>query len=426
MRSLLGSLINRSPVPYTDMRRPWYASGSWGRSDQRGHMNAMSASATLFSIINRTSTATAKQEWHLHKPGAPADVCDECEQEGVLLVPKHPALVVLNRPNDFYTRQELVESVQQHVDLTGEGWVIISRIGRMPAELWPARPDRMVVVTDPRDFILGYLYVGPDGREMPLRRQDVMSIRMPNPMDPYRGMGAVQTIMAQIEGNQMSAEWNTNFFRNGARPGGIVKLRRGMNDREFNQLVERFNLNHKGPANANRTAFLEEGDWIDPKPMTVADMQFTETANLNRDTVLLAFGGSKFDVGVLEDVNKASATAAKNNFGERMTVPRLDRWAGMFDNDFLPQFPGTDGYQLVYCSPVQSDRDEDRADKLTSAQVFQILINSRVDPVQAAEVAGLPPLDVGPEPAPVVMAPRPAPLDPAEPDADPAAEPVPA
>jgi len=298
----------------------------------------------------------------------------------------------------------------------------------MISELWPARPDRMVVVTDPRDFILGYLYVGPDGREMPLERQNVMSIRMPNPMDPYRGMGAVQTIMAQIEGSAMSAEWNTNFFRNGARPGGIVKLSRTMNDKAFNQLVERFNLNHKGPANANRTAFLEEGDWIDPKPMTVADMQFTETANLNRDTILLAFGGSKFDVGVLEDVNKAASTAAANNFGERMTVPRLDRWKGMLDNDFLPQFPGTEGYEFVYCSPVQRDRDEDRADKLTSAQVFQILINSRVDPAEAAEVAGLPPLTVAAEPAPVVVAPPPQrePGAPADPNADPAAEPVPA
>jgi phage portal protein BeeE len=200
-----------------------------------------------------------------------------------------------------------------------------------------------------------------------------------------------------------------------------------MNDKEFERLVERFNYNHKGVANANRTAFLEEGDWIDPKPMTLADMQFTETANLNRDTILLAYGASKFDVGVLEDVNRASANAASNNFGERMTVPRLDRWAGMLNNDFLPQFPGADGYEFVYCSPVQRDRTEDRADKLTSAQVFQILINSRVDAAQAAEVAGLPVLEVAPEPAPVVVAPPPQdPGTPVDPNADPAAEPVPA
>lgn len=431
MRSLLGPLLNRAPIEYAapgDVRRG--SSGWFSGNSQSAHLDAMSASATLFAVVNRTTTATAKQDWHLHKP-APGQTCeygqgteDECGEVGVTQVEKHPALVVLNKPNPFYTRQELVESAQQHVDLTGEGWLVISRIGRMPAELWVARPDRMIVVADPRDFLLGYIYCGPDGTEQPLRREDVLSMRMPNPKDPYRGMGAVQTIMAQVAGASFSAEWNANFFRNGARPGGIVKLSRRMSDHDFRQLVERWNLNHGGVTNANRTAFLEEGDWIDPKPMSLADMQFVETSNLNRDTILLAFGASKYDVGVLEDVNRASASAASSDFAERMTIPRLDRWKGMLDNDFLPQFPGTDGFSFKYTNPVRRERAEKRADAMNSAEIFQILINTRVDPKQAAEVAGLPELTVGPEPAPVVAAPAES-GTPANPDS-PAFEPKPA
>ena len=408
MRSLLGSLLNRAPVPFTAQRQPDYGSRAWiGRGNATAQMQAMSASATLYTVINRTSTATAKQDWHLHKP-APGQMCsygegteDECGAVGVSMVERHPALVTLNKPNPFYTRHELFESGQQHVDLTGEGWLVISRIGTVPAELWVARPDRMAVVTDPSDFLVGYLYCGPDGREQPLRTQDVLSMRMPDPSNPYRGLGPVQTIMSQISGSAMSAEWNANFFRNGARPGGIVKLSRGLTDTQFEKLVERWNWNHKGVANAGRTAFLEDGDWIDPKPMSVADMQFVETSNLNRDTILLAFGASKYDVGVLEDVNRASATAAANDFGERMTVPRLDRWQGMLNNDYLPQFPGTDGWQFVYTSPVRRERAEKRADDLTSAQIFEILCSvPRVDPVWAAQVAGLPEPVLGPEPEP--------------------------
>jgi len=426
MRSLLGPLINRPAIPYTADRRPWFGGSPFGRVDKTGQMGAMSASAALYSIVNRTSTATAKQDWHLHRPAQPDDMCEDCEDAyGVVKVDAHPALTVLNKPNNFYTRQELLESGQQHIDLTGEGWLVVARIGRMPAELWVARPDRMVVVSDPRDFLVGYIYLTPDGQEQPLRLEDVLSIRMPNPMDPYRGLGPVQTIMSQIDGAAYSAEWNANFYRNGARPGGIVKLSRQMSDHQFEQLVERWNYDHKGVANAGRTAFLEEGDWVDVKPMSVADMQLVETSNLNRDTILLAYGASKFDVGVLEDVNRAASTAAANNFGERMTVPRLDRWQGMLNNDFLPLFPGAveQSLKFVYASPVQRDRTEDRADKLTSAQVFEILIRSRVDPKQAAEVAGLPEMEMmpEPEPAPVVVAPPPA-----QPGLAPDDEPVPA
>jgi HK97 family phage portal protein len=407
MRSLLGPLLNRTPIPYTAQQMPNYGGSGWlGAGSSAAQMEAMSASATLFTIINRTSTATAKQDWHLHKP-APGQVCaygqgteEECGAVDVALVDRHPALVVLNRPNNFYTRQELFESGQQHVDLTGEGWLVVGYFGSVPGELWPARPDRMIVVMDPSDFLIGYLYRGPDGSERPLRPKDVLSMRMPSPMDPYRGMGPVQTIMAQISGNALSAEWNANFYRNGARPGGIVKLSRRMKDSEFYKLVERWNYNHKGVANAGRTAFLEEGDWVDPKPMSVADMQLVETSNLNRDTILLAFGASKYDVGVLEDVNRASASAASSDFAERMTVPRLDRWQGMLNNDFLPLFPGTDGYRFVYTNPVRRERAEKRADDLAAVQIFQTLVAAGVEPADAAEVAGLPEMVMAPKQAP--------------------------
>jgi HK97 family phage portal protein len=417
MRSLLGPLLNRAQISYAGHGDDRHRLGSlFGRSGPTSQMNAMGASATLFSIVNRTSTATAKLDWHLHAPAPAGQACeygqgteDECGEVGVMCVDKHPALVVLDKPNPFYTKQELFESGQQHVDLTGEGWLVVSYLGRIPAELWVARPDRMIVVTDPRDYLLGYLYVGPDGREQPLKARDVLSMRMPNPMDPYRGMGPVQTIMAQVSGAALSAEWNANFYRNGARPGGIVKLRRGMPDKEFDKLVERWNYDFKGVANAGRTAFLEEGDWVDVKPMSVADMQLVETSNLNRDTVLLAYGASKYDVGVLEDVNRASATAASNDFAERMTVPRADRWKGMLNNDFLPLFPGAleQGLCFVYTSPIKRERAEKRADALTSAQVFEILTSvPGIDPLWAAEVAGLPePVlkEIEPAPAPVVV-----------------------
>lgn len=396
MRSLLGTLINRAPVSFTSTPREYSGGRMLGTYGTQAELNATSVSATLFSLVNRTSTATAKQPWHMHRARAGATCpMPKCPcPDDVELVQKHPALTVLAKPNDFFTRQELIESGQQHVDLTGEGWLIVSYIGTVPAELWVARPDRMVVVTSPTDFLLGYIYLSPGGQEIPLTRKQVLSQRMPHPMDPYRGLGPVQTIISQIEGSAAGAEWNTSFFRNGARPGGVVKLARRMDPKAFDQLIERWNANHRGPSNAGRTAFLEEGEYIDIKPMSIADMQFVETANLNRDTILLAYGASKFDVGVLEDVNLATATAARADFAERMTMPRLDRWQGMLNNDFIPLFPGQlgdkDVYSLVPANPVPGDQAAARADETAAAIIFDKLVRTGMDPQQAADIAGLP------------------------------------
>jgi phage portal protein BeeE len=134
------------------------------------------------------------------------------------------------------------------------------------------------------------------------------------------------------------------------------------------------------------------------KPYTIADMQFVESANLNRDTILLAYGMSKFAVGVVDDVNRSVAEASKAWFGETITVPRLDRWKGMLNNDFLPQFPGYQyDLEFVYSNPVPADREADRADKDAAVKNFLALVAQGVDPDEAAAYAGLPPMKMAPK-----------------------------
>lgn len=409
MSSLVGNLArairqarNSSPIPYvasSDRSGPSFIARGRGAGDRVAQMDALAASATVFSIVGRTSTAVAKETWHMHQALQDSSaVCEYqgCDARGVRYVSSHPALVTLNRPNNFYTRQELLESGQQHVDLTGEGWLVIGRIGTVPAELWVARPDRMTVVTSRNEFLTGYLYRDPDGQDIPLRKEDVLMVRMPHPLDPYRGLGPVQSILGKVHGDAVSTEYNLNFFGNGAQPGGVVKVRANMSEPSFNQMVERWEENHGGIRNAGRTAFLEEGDYTPIKPVTMADMQFVEGANLNRDTIMLAFTASKFDVGILEDVNRASSEAAKADFADRLTVPRLDRWQGLLNNDYLPQFGEalSRGYSFVYSNPVPADRDADRTDKTAAVSNFVALIGAGVDPIEAAAVCDLPPMTV--------------------------------
>jgi HK97 family phage portal protein len=317
-------------------------------------------------------------------------VCARCECPDQELVEVHPALSVWQNPNGFFTQQKLVESGQQHIDLTGEGWMVIGRVGNVPVELWPVRPDRMQVVTSPTEFILGYIYHGPGGEQVPLDRADVLSMRMPDPEDPFRGLGPVQSIARNLDSARYSAEWNAKFFVNGAIPGGAIKVAKSMTDPEWRRFQSRWRESHQGVGNAHRVAILEGGsEWVDIK-FSQKDMQFVEMASLDKATIREAFGMSKFALGDLEDVNRATAEAAKAWFAESITVPRLDRWKGMLNSDFLPQFPGYDpNVSMVYRNPVPADREADREDKKARAEVYQILVASGVHPDDAAKQAGL-------------------------------------
>lgn len=385
------SLINRSPVPYVSGRNisiPWRQP-----TGAEAQMRAMGTVGTLFAIVNRTSNATALVNWRLYRKAASGLPEERVE------VTSHPALDLLNRPNPFFTRQELVESTQQHIDLTGEGWWVVTRNGRspIPLEVWPVRPDRMAPIPDPVDFIRGYTYTAPDGRGIELRVEDVIQIRMPNPLDPYRGMGPVQSVLTEIDASRYSAEWNRNFFLNSAEPGGILEVDRRLSDDEFDEARDRWAEQHKGVSNAHRVAIIENGlKWVDRK-LTQRDMQFAELRQVSRDVMREAFGAPAFVLGEVGDVNRATADASKALFAEQLTVPRLERFKGALNNDLLPLY-GKDAARFLefdYDNPVPPDAEARNAELTAKATAARELVDAGFYAPDVREALDLPEMAFG-------------------------------
>lgn len=386
-RSIVSSLRNRAPVPYTGTRASSIL--NWGGSSpssRTAQMQAMGSVGTLFSIVNRTSNATAQVEWKLYRKAASGNDDERTE------VTAHAALDLWNKPNPFMPRQEFVESFQQHIDLTGEGWWVIYRDPRatIPLELWPVRPDRMEPIPSAENFLAGYIYSGPDGERIPLRLDEVIFLRMPNPTDIYRGMGPVQSILTDLDATRYSAEWNKNFFLNSAEPGGIIEVPGTLGDDAFDTLRMRWNEQHKGVAAAHRVAILEAGKWVDRK-YTQRDMQFAELRSVSRDVIREAYGMPAFALGEVSDVNRSTAEAAMVWFARQITVPRLERIKAALNFDLLPLFgPTAKGLEWDYCSPVPDDAEAENADLTAKVNAAVALVREGFDPSAALAAVGLP------------------------------------
>jgi HK97 family phage portal protein len=364
-------------------------------------MRAMGSVGTLFAIVSRLANATAQNEWKLYRSAASGKDEDRTE------VTSHAALDIWRKPNRFFTGQEFVETFEQHVDLVGEGWWIVGRNPRMrsvPLELWPVRPDRMMPVPSAEGFLAGYIYLGPDGDQIPLQLDEVIQLRMPNPLDIYRGMGPVQSLLADLDSARYSAEWNRNFFVNGAGPGGILQVEKRLGDDEFAELTARWREQHQGVANAHRVAIVEQGQWVD-STYTMRDMQFAELRNVQREIIREAFGFPKPMLGTVDDSNRANMEAADVMFARWLIQPRLERIKQALNSDFLPLFGTTGkGVEFDYESPVPNDRTADSAELTAKTAAYQVLVNAGVEPDDAAEVCELPRMKikiVEPLPAPV-------------------------
>ncbi|HET6286342.1 MAG TPA: phage portal protein [Amycolatopsis sp.] len=421
MASLLGGV--RRPSRAQNKAPAYVGSGRvnipWKQpSGMEAQMSAMGSVGTLFAIINAISTEVSKVEWHLYRKAASGKDEDRAE------VTAHPAVDLWNSPNKFMSRQEFVEASQQHVELTGEGWAIVGRnpASPLPLELWPVRPDYMAPIPDIDAFISEYVYTDPNGREVHYGLDSVLRQRMPNPLDPYRGMGVVQALLTDLDATRYSAEWNRNFFRNSAEPGGIIEVEKRLEDDEFDEMSDRWDEQHKGVANAHRVAILENGaKWVN-RTFSMRDMQFAELRNVSRDVIMQAFAISKTRLGISDDVNRAVALAAKAVHGENLLVPRLDRWKGVLNRQMLPLFGTTgQGLEWDYDSPVPADVEDERADRLNKAQVAEIYLRNFAKPNSVKKALALPD-DLEFEDRPLQPAPGPAtaPAEPgaAEPDED--------
>lgn len=416
MRSPLGAVLgavsqiaNRSPIPHVS-RTTGTTTGMSARNDIQSQLRAMYAVGTLFAIVDRNALSTAQCEWELWRSAKSG------KEEDRTQVAAHAALDLWEQPNQFMTGEEFREAGQQHYELVGEKWWVIARMPgvSLPLEMWPVRPDRMTPIPHPEKYLVGYEYTGPGGEKIPLKLDEVIFQRRPNTLDPYRGAGPVQAILADIDSERYSAEWNRNFFINSAEPGGVVELDRSLNDRDFAQMVTRWQEQHKGVARAHRVAILERGKWVDRK-YTQKDMQFAELRKVAREVIMEAFGFPKFLLGIVEDVNRANAEASEVMYARWLTVPRLRKERGSLNTRLLPMYgtPGR-GLEFDFINPVPEDREADNAELTAKVNAAHILIQHNFDKQDVLRALDLPDIALAAEPVAEPPAP-PAPPPPAEP-----------
>lgn len=392
-KSVLGKLFNKPPVPYVgSSSTPDNIFAPVTNSDpSTAPLEAYGSVGTLFAIVNRTSVSVASAEWKLYRKAKPGQRPEDREE-----VLRHAALDVWNKPNPFMTNHEFVESIQQHIELTGEAiWIVYSKSGfgtKFPTELWPVRPDKISPVKHPTQFLTGWIYHGPDGEKIPVNRSDIIQVRVPNPMDPYRGAGPVQSILVDLDSSRAAALWNRNFFLNGAEPGGIIEVDERLDDDEFDEMSMRWREQHQGVANAHRIAILENGKWVERK-FSQRDMQFAELRKVSSEVIREAFGFPVPMLGTTENVNKAVAEAAETLYGRHIIKPRLERIKDALNSDFLPLFGVTgEGLEFDYCNPVPDDRQADNEQLAARTTAASVLVSAGYDAKEVLDTVGLPPM----------------------------------
>jgi HK97 family phage portal protein len=284
------------------------------------------------------------------------------EGERRLEVPNHPLETLLDAPNPYLSRFELIEQTIGMLELTGNAyWFLAGDTTGVPAQIWPLRPDRVSIVPDPVEAVKGYLYEI-DGQRIPLDPVEVVHFKRWHPANDYYGLSALEAARLAVHSDRAMARWNHNTFGpdNGV-PAGIVSIQGAVSDADYDRIKREWRASFGG--GQRRTAVLR-GEAIQWQHIGLNhnELDFLKGREAHRDEILNIFG---IPVGLVSDnATEANATVAERQFIERTLWPKLVRLAQKITQELLPFWSGT--HQVIF-EDIRPTDAQARLDEIRTA-----------------------------------------------------------
>ena len=249
-----------------------------------------------------------------------------------------PLARLLSNVNLHISSYDLWEATASFLELSGNCyWEIERDEAGMPAAIYPMRPDHVKIVPDKANFVQGYLYEV-NGRSVSLGAEEVIHFKYFNPASEYYGLGPIAAIRNSIIIDQYSVAYNKAFFKNGARPGGVLETDSFLGDEAFNRLRKQWEEGHKGTTRSHRIAILEEGLKYKPISMSPRDMEFLKQRKLCREEICAVFKVPPALVGIYEYANYANAEHQNRAFWQKTVIPKLRKLEHRLNNSLVPIF----------------------------------------------------------------------------------------
>jgi len=281
----------------------------------------------------------------------------ELSGDDIKEIDDHPALDTLYKANNFTTKFDLFWLITQYLKLAGEAPLFVVKNGNIPTQIYLLRPDRLTInAGEGEDFVSSYSYKNLAGKSVPIKADELIFIKQPDPRNPFRGMGTLQAAARVVDIENFSEEYNKNYFYNGASAGVIFQTDNKLSADQRDRLKTQIDQKYLGVGNAHKYLVLESGLKATPLQMSAKDMEFFNQLNWTRDKILGIFRVPRTALGITDDVNRANAEATDYVFAKRTIKPLMQMITEQLNEFYIPMFPDGENLWLDFEDPVPDDQ----------------------------------------------------------------------
>ncbi|MBO6918246.1 MAG: phage portal protein [Rhizobiaceae bacterium] len=255
--------------------------------------------------------------------------------EGEVELNDHPALKLIQTPNNMSGAADFLEGLYGHLLLSGDAFVKVITDGEKPLELHALRPDRMRVVSGRDGWPEAFEYqVGNHKERFEISTEitpQILHLKLFHPLDDHMGFAPLEAALMALDLHNSASGWNKALLDNSARPSGALvyqpKDGGNLTQDQFDRLKGELEEGYSGVQKAGKPLLLEGGlDWK-AIGLTPKDMDFVEAKNGASRDIALALGVPPMLLGIPGDNTYANYQEANRAFSRLTVLPLVTRIA---------------------------------------------------------------------------------------------------
>jgi HK97 family phage portal protein len=337
---------------WIDKKARW---NSW--STERAIKYGYKTSAVVYSCINLISKSASSVPWHVYRRNA------QGEKE---VVPNHPLSLLIEKPNPFMSRKDLIERITSHLYLGGNSITSKVRANDIVSELWILPPDAMKIVPSQTDFISHYEYRA-DGIVHRIETRDIIHNKFIDPGNMFWGMSPLQAGAKQIDTDVSAMEWNKVSLQNRAITDGVFSFENPLTHEQWTEARKMVREQYSGASNAHTPWVLGNNAKWQPLSLSPQEMDFIESRKFTREEICSIFGVPPVMIGYYENATLANIETGRKIFWQDTIVPYLEDLKNCLNLALSNDFGGED-LELSYDLSKVDALQENMTEKITNAK----------------------------------------------------------
>lgn len=226
------------------------------------------------------------------------------------------------KPNRWQTSFQYRQMVAWHVELTGNHYSFINRIGGRVLELFPFQPGQVKpVLLDTGGY--EYELTGKNGEKKTFPAESILHLRGPS-WDGGVGLEIVRIAREAIGLAIASEESASALHKNGVRTTGTYAVDGNLTDAQHQMLTKWITEHYAGPENTGKPLILDRAAKWQSMQMTGVDAQALETRKNQIEEVCRFFGVMPIMAGYSDKA--ATYASAEQMFLAHIVHTLSPRW----------------------------------------------------------------------------------------------------